>query len=79
MDLIAGSDIIFLVKAPGGDLHASFQSPDARIWSPKGVHKKNFAPDHTSKHEVIKFICMQRFKHSNFLLVNDRKSVKDLH
>ena len=35
-----GSDINFLVKAPGGDLEAFFQSPDAKIWSPKGVHKK---------------------------------------
>ena len=37
---ITGSDINFLVKAPGGDLKAFFQSPDAKIWSPKGVHKK---------------------------------------
>ena len=35
--LIAGSDINFLVKAPSGDLEAFFQSPDAKIWSAKGV------------------------------------------
>ena len=76
---ISGSDINFLVKAPGGDLKAFFQSPDAKILSPKGVHKKSFASDHRSKYEVIKFICTQRFKHSNFLLVNNQKTVKDLH
>ena len=37
---ITGSDINFLVKVPGGDLKAFFQSSDAKIWSPKGVYKK---------------------------------------
>ena len=38
------------------------------------IKKKN-----RSKDEVIEFISNQRFKLSNFLLVNNQKSIKDLH
>ena len=43
------------------------------------VTKKIFAKYHKLKDEVIEFISKQHFKHLNFLLMNDWKSIKDLH
>ena len=55
-----------------------FQLPVQKSGRQK-VSTKNFVSDHRPKLEGIKFISKQHFKHSYFLLMNDRKSVKDLH
>ena len=76
--LTAQSEIIILVKVPGDDWKVLLQSPDAKIWLPKGI-QKYFATYHRLKDEVIELISKQHFKHFKFLLMNDWKSIKELH
>ena len=76
--LTAQSEIIILVKVPGDDSKVLLQSPDAKIWLPKGI-QKYFATYHRLKDEVIELISKQHFKHFKFLLMNDWKSIKELH
>jgi len=48
------------VKAPRSNEKALFQSPEAKRWSLKGVHKK-VLPQIIDRNKVINFISKQRF------------------